>query len=105
MSAGNTVRQRKRSKRFLECVEDNFLTEVVKKQAREGVPLDLLLANREGLGGDVMVGGCLGHSDHKIIEFLIFGEARKAVSRTATLDFQKADFGPFRDLVARVPWD
>lgn len=53
-------------------MEDNFLTELLKKQAREGAPLDLLFANREGLVGDVMVGGCLGHSDHKILEFLIF---------------------------------
>lgn len=48
------------------------MTELLKEQARGGAPLDLLFANREGLVGDVMVGGCLGHSDHKILEFLIF---------------------------------
>lgn len=74
-------------------MEYNFLTEVVKEPAREGAPLDPLFANREGLVGDVMFGGCLGHSNHKILEFLIFDEARTAVSRTATLAFQKADLG------------
>ncbi|KAK4827767.1 hypothetical protein QYF61_021512 [Mycteria americana] len=58
-----------------------------------------------GLVGDVMAGGCLGHSDHKMIEFLIFGEVRKGVSRTATLDFQRADFGLLRSPVDRVPWE
>ena len=30
-------------------------------------PLDLLFVNGEGLVGDVMVGGHLGHSDHEMI--------------------------------------
>ncbi|KAK4810604.1 LOW QUALITY PROTEIN: hypothetical protein QYF61_007341 [Mycteria americana] len=38
-------------------------------------------------------------------EFLILGEVRRGVSRTATLDFRRADFGLFRRLVERVPWE
>ena len=48
-------------------MEDNFLTQLVSEPTREGAPLDLLFANREGLVGDVMVGGHLGHSDHEMI--------------------------------------
>ncbi|KAK4817404.1 hypothetical protein QYF61_013274 [Mycteria americana] len=40
-----------------------------------------------------------------MIEFLIRGEAARGVSRTATLDFWRADFGLFRRLVERVPWE
>ncbi|KAK4815187.1 LOW QUALITY PROTEIN: hypothetical protein QYF61_021047 [Mycteria americana] len=54
---------------------------------------------------DVMVGGCLGQSDHEMIEFLIHGEAARGVSKTATLDFRRVDFGLFRRLVERVPWE
>jgi len=36
---------------------------------------------------------------------LILGEVRRGVSRTATLDFQSADFDLFRRLVDRVPWE
>ena len=32
--------------------EENFLAQLVREPAREGAPLDLLLANREGLVGD-----------------------------------------------------
>ncbi|GAB0186634.1 hypothetical protein GRJ2_001128700 [Grus japonensis] len=92
-------------KRFLECAEDNFLTQLVSETTREGAPLDLLFVNREGLVGNVMVGGHLGHSHHEMIEFLILGEVKRRVSRTATLDFQRADFGLFRRLVDRVPWE
>ncbi|KAM6364377.1 importin-11-like [Pluvialis apricaria] len=66
--------EREQSRRFLECVKDNFLTQLVKEPAREGAFLDLLLVNREGLVGDEMVGGRPGHSDHEIIEFSILGE-------------------------------
>ncbi|PKU32319.1 adaptin ear-binding coat-associated protein 1 [Limosa lapponica baueri] len=66
--AHNTA-EREQSRRFLECVEDNFLTQLVRELTREGALLDLLFVNREGLVGDVMVEGCLGHSDHEMIEF------------------------------------
>lgn len=39
----------------------------------------------------------------KLKEFFILGEARKRVSRTATLDFQRADFDLFRGLIEGVP--
>jgi len=85
--------ERKQSRKFLECVEDNFLTQMVKELTRKGTLLDLFFVNREGLLGDVMVGGCLGHSDHGMTELLILREVRRGVSRTATLDFWRADFG------------
>ncbi|KAK4832995.1 hypothetical protein QYF61_027019, partial [Mycteria americana] len=45
----NNAAERKQSRRFLECMEDNFLTQLVSESTREGIPLDLLFANREGL--------------------------------------------------------
>ena len=55
--------------------------------------------------GDVKVGGCLGHSDHKMLDFSILVEPQSGVSRTATLDFWRADFHLFRTMVERVPWE
>ena len=42
----------------MDCVEDDFLTELMGEPTREGALLDLF-ANREGLVDDVMVGGYL----------------------------------------------
>jgi len=42
---------------------------------------------REGLVGDVRVGGCLGQSDHEMLDFSILVEPQRGVSRTATWDF------------------
>jgi len=68
----------------MECVGDNFLTELVNESAREGTPPGLLFVNREGLVGDAMVGGHLGHSDHEMIEFLILREGGRGVDLKGT---------------------
>ena len=96
---------REQSQRFLEHVGDNFLTQLVKEPMRGSKILDLLFVNREGLVGDVKVGGHLGHSDHEMLDFSVLAESRRGVSRTATLDFQRADFNLFWTMVERVPWE
>jgi len=37
-------------------------------------------------------------------EFLVRGEVKRGASKT-TMDFQRADFGVFRTLVKKVPWE
>ena len=83
-------------------MEETFLTQLVNKPTREGIPSDLFFVSREALAVDVMVGGCPGHSSHKMIEVLILEEVRKGSSRTASLDFQRADFGLFRSLIDSI---
>lgn len=61
--------ERRQCRKLLECEEDDFLTQVVSEPAGEGAPHALLFADREGLVGDVVVGGSLGISDHKILGF------------------------------------
>lgn len=60
--------------------------------------------NKEELVGDIKVGGSLGCCDHRIVEFRILKDGRKAKSRTTILDFRRADFNLFRDLLGRFPW-
>lgn len=93
-----------KSGKFLKYVEDNFLSQVPSEPARKDALLDLLFVSREGLVGDVMVDGCLGRRDHKIVEFTIFGVMRKMVSRVDTLDFKRANFKLVSKLVSSVPW-
>lgn len=38
-------------------------------------------------------------------EFLILGQVRRGVSRPATLDFWRADFGLLWRVVDKVPWE
>jgi len=66
-----------RSWELLEFVGENFLSQVLSEPIMKGVLLDLLFVNREGRVVDVTVGGCLGHSDHEMVEFIIFSVMRK----------------------------
>ncbi|GAB0204032.1 polycomb group RING finger protein 3-like [Grus japonensis] len=97
--------ERKQSRRFLECVDDNFLLQVTEEPTRRGAMLDLVLTNKEGLVGDVKLKGSLGCRDHEMVEFRILRAARRAHSKLTTLDFRRADLGLFRDLLGRIPWD
>lgn len=91
-----------KSGEFQKYVEDNFLSHALSEPTRKDALLDLLFLNR-GLVGDVMVGGCLGHSDHEMVEFKFFGVMRKKASRVATLDFKRANLKLLSELGSTVP--
>lgn len=95
-----------KSEKFLKCVEDNFLSQLLSKPIRKVAVLDLIFLDTEGLMGDVTVGGYLGHSDHKIVQFEDFSAMRKKkFSKAVTLDFKRAHFKLLRDLVSSVSWE
>lgn len=61
---------------------------MIEKLKVRGVLLDLILCYKEGLAGNVKVKGCLGCSDHGIVEFRILRGKRKVGSKLTTLDFR-----------------
>lgn len=85
-------------------MEYNFLTQLVGVPTMRDEWLDLLFTSR-GLVDDVVLGVLLGQRDHKMIEFSIPGVVREKVRKTSTLDFRRADFGLFRTLIGRIPWE
>lgn len=66
--------------------------------SRKGSLLGLLLVNREDLVGEVVIGRHLGHSDHEIVEFRIFGDRRKTARKCLTLNKGRQIFGLLREL-------
>ena len=71
---------------------------------RRDVLLDLILTNKEGLVEDVRVGGSLGCSDHEMVKFRILHGRSRAMSRVTALDFKRANFDHFKDLLEGIPW-
>ena len=53
----------RQSRRLLECIEDNFLSQVIDGPTREEAVLDLLLTNAKDLIDVFGTRGCLGCSD------------------------------------------
>ena len=70
---------------------------------RRGAVLNLVLTTKEVLIGNVKLRGSLGCSYHEMVEFKILRATRKGHSKLITLDFQRADFGLFSNLLERVP--
>lgn len=48
---------------------------------------------------EAAIDSCLGHSDHEIVEFKIFGERRKTATKALTLSTGRADLRSLRKLV------
>jgi len=92
------------SRRFLQSIDDNFLMQMVEEPTRKGALLELVLKNKEGLVEDVKVGGSLGSSDHEMVNFRILHGGSRAIRRIKTLDFKRANFGLFKELLGGIPW-
>ena len=78
--------------------------QVVEEPTRKGALLGLVLTYKEGLVQDVKVGGRLGCSDHEMVNFKILRGGSRAISRIKTLDYKRANFGLFKDLLRGIPW-
>ena len=60
-------------------------------------------SQNEELVRNVTGKGCLGCSDHEMVEFKILRAEKRAYNKPSTLDFRRAGLGLFRNLLARVP--
>jgi len=64
--------------------------------------LDLLLTNRSELISDIRIGGCLGCSNHGMVEFKLLKDVRETKSKIRNFNFRIAKFQLFRELVSKV---
>jgi len=101
----NYTTEHKQSRRFLESVDENFFLQVIEEPTRTSALLDLILAKKEGLIEDVKTKDSLGYNDCEMMEFRILREWSKVKSKLTNFNYRKADFGLFKYLLSRVPWD
>jgi len=64
-----------------------------------------MFTNASEVIGGVKVGGSLGCSDHTLVEFTVPRDMGKARSIVRTLNFMKAKFQLFKELVSRNAWE
>ena len=67
----NSTASCRQSRRLLECIEDNFLSQVIDIPTRGNAILDLLVINARELMGDVKIRASLGCSDIALVEFTV----------------------------------
>jgi len=80
------------SSRFLQCVDDNFLMQMVGEPTRRGALLDLILAAKQDLVEAVKVVGSFGYSDCEVMQLRISCGRKRIPSRITALDFKTVNF-------------
>jgi len=65
--------------------------------------LDLMVTNAKEPIGNVKTGGNLGCSDHTMVDFIVLRDMEKAKRKVRALNFRKANFQFFKELVSRIP--
>ena len=93
----------RQSRRLLECIEDKFLGQVIDGPTRGGTTMDVLLTSVNELIDDIRIGGCLGCSDHAVVEFTLQRDMRQVKSKARKLNFRKANFQLFKELIKKTP--
>lgn len=53
---------------------------------------------------EVAIGVHLGHSDHKVFKFKIFGDRRKTDNKTSAPGMGRTDMRLCKELVGKVSW-
>ncbi|TRZ26457.1 hypothetical protein HGM15179_000614 [Zosterops borbonicus] len=60
----------RQTRKFLECIHNNFLLQVIEGPMRRGAVLNFVLPNKQMLVGNVKLKGSLDCSNHGVVEFL-----------------------------------
>lgn len=86
----NNMRACNKYRRFLECVDQNFLVQVLDKPTKAEALLDLMLTSAEQTIKEVKTGVSLDCSDHILIEFVISRNKRLAKKRSKDPELQES---------------
>ena len=92
-------------KKFLECVQNNFLVQHVKSATRDDNILDLVLGNQEVSIENVSINCPIGGSDHNTILFTIENPDPPIRWKTTNLNFRKGKYLGFRQYLSQIDWD
>ncbi|TRZ09549.1 hypothetical protein HGM15179_017560 [Zosterops borbonicus] len=83
-------------------MKDNFLGKVIDSPTRGDTALDLLVASIRELISAVKFGGSLGYDKYAVVDFAALRDMGQSKSTVRTLNFGKASFQLFKELVGHL---
>ena len=90
---------------FIDCLEENFLTQHVLVPTRESSILDLIISRDPDLVSNVQIIEKLAKSDHNMLTCTIHVDTSTVAESRIRFDYNKADFEGFRRELNEVDWD
>lgn len=91
------------SRMLLDCIRENFLTQLVREPTRTNQILDLVLTNSLNIK-DLEVGETLSSSDHNIIRFKIVLDYKLQDNLATRPNFSEGDYDRLRMQLGRIDW-
>lgn len=88
------------TRRLLKCIMDKLLIQVVAQS--EGMQCWNHCSSASRLISDIRFGGCLGWSNHAVVEFRLLGDTGWTESKMKMQNFRKVKFHLFRVLVNKT---
>ena len=93
-----------RAHSFVECLDNNYLSQLVDKPSRNNNYLDLVLASDTGLVEGITVGDPFQSSDHQMITFYIIASECQRIKKMPVYNYFRADYNVIRQEVAGLKW-
>lgn len=90
---------------FIKVLNNNFLTQVVKKETRLNNILDLVVVSDESIVNNVDVIEPLGASDHSIVKFYFSLNKQNQNCNKIRFDYFRADYDKIRQEVLTTDWN
>ena len=90
---------------FINCLNENFLEQLVEKPTRGDNILDLVLCSEINIVQNLTIGEPFANSDHQIIRFNLIVAKEKTKDNTINYNYFKADYEKIRDYAKSRNWE
>lgn len=90
---------------FVDCLDNNFICQLVNKPTRGKNFLDLILSSDENLVKNLIVGEPFETSDHQVIRFSIMGSKCNKTKKFPVYEYFKANYDQIRHHAKTLGWE
>jgi len=92
------------AQQFVECLDDNFLTQHVTFPTRKNAILDLIITDEPDMIQEVSDLGAFGSSDHIALEWNLLVRSESVRNAREIFDYSKADVAGIRQKLQAIDW-
>ena len=89
---------------FVDCINNNFLFQLVDKPTRGKNCLDLILCSEENMVQNLLVEEPFETSDHQVIRFELLSRKLKSNKNIPIFDYFRADYNAVREHAKSLQW-